>query len=60
MTGFAKPYGARFAPSFWEGCKKNLGMTDEEVQEFKGEVAQKFGDDALEGEYEKHMEDALK
>ena len=48
MTGFAKPYGVRIAPSFWEACKENLGMSDKEVQEFKDEIAQKYGSEALE------------
>jgi len=50
MTGFARPYGICFAPSFWESCKENLGWTDEEVEVFKENTKQKFGEGLANGD----------
>lgn len=47
MTGFARPYGVRFAPSFWDSAKKNLGLSDERVQQWKEEVAREYGEDSI-------------
>ena len=47
ITGFAKLYSIRFAPSFWESAKDNLGWTDDEIQAFKDDARQHFGEDSV-------------
>ena len=47
ITGFAKPYGIRFAPSFWESMQKNYGFSKEEAEQFKEEAKRKFGQSCI-------------
>lgn len=34
MTGFAKPYGVKFHPMFWESCK-DVGLSEDEIDDLR-------------------------
>ncbi len=34
MSGFAKPYAVRFAPSFWASCRES-GLSEKDIDDLK-------------------------
>lgn len=46
ISGFAKPYEIRFAPSFWESYQKLFNLSAEELAQVMEKYAKDFGNEA--------------